>query len=143
MSMREHWKLGALALSCLAIGGGASAIANAGAATSSGATTTANHGIAPRRLIARAVQGDLVIATKTGFTTVTFERGFVQSVKGQQLTMTEGITSMTYNTVTLTIPTAARVRDNGAKSTLADLTPGQHVIVIVGPKQTFVHARTA
>ena len=106
MSMRDHWKLGAVALSCLAIGGAASAIAN-------------------------------------GFTTVTFVRGFVQSVNGQQLMMTEGTKRMTYKNVTLTIPTGARVRDNGAKSTLADLTPGQHVIVIVGPKQTFVRARTA
>lgn len=143
MSMLDHWKLGAVVLSCLAIGGGAGAIANAGAATSPGATTTANHGLAPRRLVTRTVHGDLVIATKTGFTTVTFERGFVQSVNGQELTMTEATKSRTYKTVTLTIPTAAHVRDNGTTSTLADLTPGQHVIVITGPKQTLVRARTA
>ncbi|MGO9751421.1 MAG: hypothetical protein ACLP8S_26625 [Solirubrobacteraceae bacterium] len=150
MSIRNHWKLGAVALSGLAIGAGASAITSAGAATSTraamGPSVTQpgrSAGITLRRLAARTVAGDLTVETKAGFVTVTFERGFVQSVNGQQLTMTEGTRKATYQTVTITIPTTARVVDNGKASTLATLSSGQHVLVIQGPKQTLVRARTA
>lgn len=149
MSIRNHWKLGAVALSGLAIGAGASAITSAGAATSSAATTTsATRQAQParaalRRLAVRAVDGNLTVATKSGFVTVTFERGLVQSVNGQQLTLTEGTGKTTHRTVTVTIPAAARVRDNGKASTVADLTAGQHVLVIQGPARTLVRARNA
>jgi hypothetical protein len=96
----------------------------------------------PRRLLGRAVHGDLVLAGKSGFQTVTFDRGFVQSVSGQQLTINEGTKKATYKTITLTIPADARVRDDGTKSTLGSLKPGQHVLVVQGPKRTLVIART-
>jgi hypothetical protein len=150
MSIRNNWKLGAVALSGLAIGAGASAITSAGAATSTSAATTTSAtrqaqpaGVTLRRLAARTVDGDLTVATKSGFVAVTFERGFVQSVNGQQLAITEGTRKTTYKTVTLTIPAAARVRDNGKASTLADLSAGQHVLVIQGPERTLVRARNA
>ena len=156
MSIRNHWKLGAVALSGLAIGAGASAITSAGAATSPGTGTGAGAGAAVsatqpagpdritlRRLAARTVAGDLTVETKAGFVAVTFERGFVQSVSGQQLTLNEATRKATYKTVTVTIPTTARVLDNGSTATLSGLTSGQHVLVIQGPKQTLVRARTA
>jgi hypothetical protein len=146
---RRYWKLGALALACLAIGAGASVIANAGAATSAGTTATANHrgaarasALAPRRLARRAVEGSVVVARKGGkFVTVTFARGAVSSVSGDQLTIAEGTKKATYRTVTMTIPTAAHVRDNRQTATLSDLKPGQRVVVIETPARTWVVAR--
>jgi hypothetical protein len=148
MFLRKHSKLGAVAVSCLAIGAGASVLANAGASTTTSPSVKSfpalrRGGIAPRGLIRRAVHGDLVIATKTGYATVTFDRGTVQSVSGQQLTLADGRRAATYKTVTLTIPASARVRDNGKQATMADLKQGQRVAVIQAPKRTLVIARTA
>ena len=149
--LRNHLKLLTLAASCLAIGAGAGVIANAGAATNSGSSATSGSGSAvagraghgSRRFLARAVHGDLVVATKTGFANVTFDRGFVQSVSGQQLTLREGTKKATYKeTLTLTIPANARVRDNGQPAPLGSLQNGQHVLVLQGPKNTYVIART-
>jgi hypothetical protein len=146
--VRNHLKLLALAGSCAAIGAGAGVIANAGAATSSTAPSTTTNpahrggGFGARRLAARAVHGNLVVATKAGFANVTFDRGFVQSVSGQQLTLREGTKTQTYKTVTLTIPANARVRDDGKSSTLSAVKSGQRALVVQGPKRTVVIART-
>jgi hypothetical protein len=143
--IRRYWKLGVVGISCAAIGVGASAIASAGAAPA-GASAAAKH--KPQRsgswrLFAHAVHGDLVVPTKNGFATITFDRGVVQSVSGQQLTLKEGKKKATYKTVTLTIPANARVRDNGSKATLADVKVGQRALVVQGPKQVLVRARDA
>jgi hypothetical protein len=143
--IHKHARLLLVAASCTALGAGASAIATAGAATNNSA-----HGgkgrtaqIRPgRRLAARAVHGDLIVATQTGFVPVTFDRGTVNSVSGQQLTLTEGTKQATYKTVTLTIPTTAHVCDNRQKTTLADVKTGQRATVVKTPKATFVIART-
>ena len=146
--LRRYWKLGVIGLSCAAIGVGASAIASAGAATSgsqagTSASVAAKHkaagALSRRRLLARAVHGELVVPTRSGFVTVTLDRGVVQSVNSQQLTLTEG-TAATHRTVTLTIPAGARVRDNGKQVTLADVTAGQRALVVHGPKRTLVVA---
>ena len=140
----RHSRILIVAVSCAAVGAGAGAIATAGASTSRAQTRTAQaarvQGL--RRWERRSVQGSAVIATSQGFKTVTFERGAVQAVSGQQLTLVEGTASTAYKTVTLTIPANARVRDNGAKSTLSAVKDGQRVIVLTGPKNTFVIART-
>lgn len=140
---RRYWKLGALALSCVAIGAGASVIADAGAATSHAATgKAAARALRPRALARRAVQGDVVVATKGGkFVTVTFARGVVSSVSGQQLTIAEGTKKATYRTVALTIPATARVRVNRQLGTLAGVKAGQRVMVIQAPQRTWVIAR--
>jgi hypothetical protein len=144
--IRKHARLLLVAAGCAALGAGASAIATAGAATKHSAQAGKRHGahIRPgRRLAARAVHGNLIVATKTGFVTVTFDRGAVKSVSGQELTLTEGTKKATYKTVTLTIPTTARVRDNRQKSTLAEVKAGQRATVVQTPKATFVIARTS
>jgi hypothetical protein len=130
--IRKHSKLIIVGASCAAIGAGASAIASAGAAGSS---------TAARSPVARAVHGDLVVATRTGFVTVTLDRGFVQSVSGQQLTVREGTKRATYKTVTLTIPANAVVRYDRHAATLADLEAGQRVLIVQGPNRTLVVAR--
>ncbi len=138
--LQRHLKLIGVAASCAAIGAGASAIASAGAATSANAPrhSHARHGLA--RVLARAVHEDLVVATKTGFKTLTVDRGFVLSVSGQQLTLREGTKRATYKTLTLTIPADARVRDDRRKATLGDLKSGQRVIGVQGLKRAVVSA---
>ncbi len=140
----RHSRLMLVAVSCAVIGAGASAIASAGASTTATARS-AHHGLRAggmRRLDRRAVQGEFVVKTKQGFVNVSFERGKVDSVSGQQLTLTEGTKTASYKTVTLTIPSGARIRDNRQPATLSDLTPGQRVLVFTGPKRTSVIAHT-
>jgi hypothetical protein len=147
--LRRHSRIALVAISCIALGAGASAIASAGAAT--GATTGtsapsahqhAGRGKGLRQLARRAVHADLVVATKQGFVTVTIDRGKVDSVSGQQLTIAEGTKKQTYKTVTLTIPSTAKVRDDRHAASLSSLSSGQRVLVIAAPKRTLVIART-
>jgi hypothetical protein len=145
--LRKHARLIAVAATCAAAGAGIGAIANAGAsatAKSAPARTALAGGrrLGGRRLLLRSVHGDLIVRTRAGFASVTFDRGFAQSVSGQQLTLAEGTRGATYRTVTLTIPSSAVVRDNGQRASLSDVKAGQHVIVLQGPKRTFVIART-
>ena len=146
--LRKHLKLVTIGAVCAATGAGASAIATAGAAgttaskTASPASPSVAHPVARRALMRRAVEGSVVVATKSGFATVAFNRGFVQSVSGQQLVIREGTKKATYKTVTLTIPAGAKVRDNGQTASLSQLSQGQRVGVLQGPRQTWVTART-
>jgi len=137
----------AVAAACAAIGAGVSAIATAGASTTGNsppakAALAGGRRLGGRRLLLRAVHGDLVVRTRSGFTNVTFDRGFVQAVNGQQLTLSEGTKRATYKTVTVTIPASAVVRDNGQRASLLAVKAGQHVIVLQAPMRTFVIART-
>ena len=145
--LRKHLKLVTVAAACVAIGAAGSAIASAGAASTPTTTTSSKTAKAARArgarvLERRAVHADVVVATKSGFETVTIDRGFVQSVSGQQLTIREGTKKATYKTLTLTIPTSAKVRDNRQASTLSSLKPGQRVAIAQAPNRTWVIART-
>jgi len=146
-NIRKHSRLLLVAVCCVATGAAISAIASAGAATgtshaSTSAGTHAKGRAGGLRRLARAVQGSAVVHTAHGFATVTFARGKVQSVNGQQLTIAEGTRQATYKTVTLTVPGGAVVRDNRQKATLSDVKAGQRVLVLTAPKHTFVIART-
>lgn len=144
----KHSRLLLVAVCCVVVGAGASVIAGAGAATSTPAHAKAGHrahakhrgGL--RRVARHAVHGDVVIHTKAGFRTVTFDRGVVDSVSGQQLKITEGTPKAAYKTVTLTVPANARVRDDHQRTSLSAVKPGQRVLVLVAPKRTIVIART-
>jgi hypothetical protein len=149
-ALRKHARLILAGVCCLAIGAGASAIASAGATsratTSRGSTPSLHlralraHGL--RALARRAVHGKIVVRTRNGFVTVTFDRGTIDSVSGRKLKITEGTAQAVYRAVTLTIPAGARIRDNRQPATLAALKPGQRVIVIRAPERTFVFAHT-
>jgi hypothetical protein len=149
---RSRLQLIVLAASCVAIGAGISAITSAGAATSTaaaahggkaaGAHRRAKAGGA-RRAMRRAVHAQLVVATKSGFANISFDRGSVESVSGQRLTLREGTRTKTYQTVTLTIPANARVRINRKPATLSQLTAGQRVLVLQLPRRTVVSAHKA
>ena len=146
-SIRRHSRLLLVAVCCVAIGAGISAIASAGAATGSsssakGATGHAKARKGGLRRLDRAVQGSAVVRTKDGFKTLTFQRGKVQSVSGRQLTLVEGTPKATYKTVTVTVPADAVVRDDRQKASLSDVKAGQRVLVLDAPQRTYVIART-
>ncbi len=144
----------AVGLLCAAGGIGAGAVATASASSSHSSSSPAAHhakaGHAAhakrltelRRLARHSVQGDVVVRTKQGYRTVSFERGTVRSVSGDQLTITEGTPKSTYKTVTLTVPASAHVRDDGQKSSMSSVSAGQHVLVLQLPKREVVIART-
>jgi hypothetical protein len=148
--LRHNSKLVVVALCCLVVGGGASAIAGAGAATGNGSHARhdlrAHRGLRAehlRKIARHAVQGTVVLATRHGFQTVSFDRGTVASVSGRQLTLTEGNARTAKRDVTVTIPAAARVRDNRQQASLSALKPGERVIVVRMPTRTLVLAHTA
>jgi len=134
---------------CAVLGAGAGAIAQAGASTQHRSSHDAGAAWAGhrfhfvrRRLDFGAVHGDLVVPYRTGFATVTFDRGRVDSVSGQQLTITEGTKRAVYKQLTLTIPSDAKVRNNGTVATLDSLTQGERALVLQTPRGTFVVAHT-
>jgi hypothetical protein len=148
----RHRRALALAITCVAVGVGIGAITSAGATTTTAASSAkagsaqvrARHGRLrrDRRLLRRAVQGDVVVHTASGFGTVSFQRGTVTSVSGAQLTLTEGTRKASYRSVTVTIPASAVVRDDGKRASLSSVTAGQRVLVMHAPRRTFVVART-
>jgi hypothetical protein len=89
----------------------------------------------------RAVHAEAVVPKADGtFATWTYDRGKVDSVTGSDLKLTEGTAKATYRTVTLTIPSTARIRVNGRKAALSDVKAGQRVQVVQTPKLTLVAA---
>lgn len=140
--LKRHVAVVGVAVSCLGVGAAASAIATAGAASPSPSPSSA-HVLRHRRW-ARipGVHAELVVHTRSGFQTITADRGFVDSVSGETLTLREGTRTATYKTVTLTIPAGARVRNNGKRAPLSSVSAGEHVLVVRGPARTWVIART-
>ena len=123
-----------VAVLCLAIG------AMAGIGSGSAATTHKAHssssssgqpGPPGGSMGGPAIHSVSVVPNKegTGFDTLTMDGGTVQSVSGQQLTITEGTKTLTYKTVTLTIPANATVTRDGKSAKLSELQSGDHVMV--------------
>jgi hypothetical protein len=125
------------------------------AATSHSSTPTAHHARAPhgkagqharmqelRKVARHSVSGDVVVDTKQGFQTISFERGTVDSVSGDQITITEGGPKAAQRQETITIPATARVRDDGKQASISSVSAGQRVLVLTLPKRTVVVART-
>jgi hypothetical protein len=77
---------------------------------------------------------------RTAFITATEDNGTVESVSGDQLTVKEAFGNVTYKTVTLTIPSGAKVYRNGSSAQLSDLKRGDHVHVSQSSDGTFVLA---
>jgi hypothetical protein len=123
--------------------GTACAAAGVAGGIASGSASPAHPRAAAR--LGRIVHADAVVATARGtrFARVTIDRGTVKSVSGNQLTLDEGTAKATYRTVTLTIPSAAVVRNDGAAASLSSLQPGERVGVRQGPLRTRVAARHA
>jgi hypothetical protein len=116
---------------CVALGA-AGGIASSGAATSkSKKANSTRAGGPPGGPGGRAVHEDAVVLNKAGtaFITATEDSGTVVSVSGDQLTIKEGTKSVTYKTLTLTIPSGATVKRNGSTAQLSDLKAGDRVHV--------------
>jgi hypothetical protein len=88
------------------------------------------------------VHSEMVVPTKSGddFETITQDSGKVQSVSGSQVTITEGTEQATYKTVSLDIPSDAKVIRNGKAADLSDLQQGDQVHVSQSPQDSFVFA---
>ena len=88
------------------------------------------------------VHSEMVVPTRNGedFQTVTQDSGTVDSVSGDELTITEGTEEATYKTVTLEIPEDAKVLRNGEEVELGDLKQGDRVHVSQSPDDSFVFA---
>ena len=145
----------AVGVLCAAGGVGAGAVASATASTSHSSTPSAHHASAKagkahqharmrelRKVARHSVSGNVTVDTKHGFQTISFERGTVDSVSGDQLTITEGGPKATQRRETVTVPSAVHVRDNGKKASMSSVSAGQHVLVLTLPKRTVVVART-
>ncbi len=135
-------QLVAVAITCLGIGAGASAVTTASANNT--AARPGTHGRPLRALLRRTVAGSFVVATKSGFVDLTVARGRVQAVDPQArtLTLVEGTRSQAYRTVTLTLPTDVKVRVDRTPASLDQVAVGQRATVVTGPKRTLVLAHT-
>ena len=146
MTKRSLIRTGAVGLTCAAVGAGAGVIGSASGASPAAAGSVRAHiaSYTPRagrglRALRRAVHVDAVVPGAAGtFQTITYDRGVLQSVGANQLTLREGTKRATYRSVTLTIPSGATVRLNRAPAQLSQLQPGDRVRVLAGPKRTVV-----
>jgi len=159
--MRPSLKTVAIGASCLAFGAGggaaASAITSASAAparpassargqlSTTGTSAPARAAAMGRRhralrLFARAVEGQIEVRTRTGFATLSFERGVIDSINGSRLELTEGTRKHAYRTVSIVIPSDARVRNDGRRASLSSLRAGERVLIVRAPRLTFVRA---
>jgi hypothetical protein len=126
--------------------GAAGGIASSGAAkkskssTAKSTTTTQNGarrgpggpgGAGGPGMHGREVHAEAVVLNKAGtaFITETEDNGTVASVSGDQLAIKEGTKTVTYKTVTVTVPSDATVYRNGKKAALTALKTGDHVHV--------------
>ncbi len=145
-----HSRVLAVGAVCAAAGVGAGTVAVAGASTgrhpaSSRSThrTASARGRGLIRLARRTVHGELTVRTSGGFRTVTIDRGTVDSVSGDTLTMTDGTPTAAARRVTVAIPSSARIRNDHRTAPLSSLTAGERVVVVQLPQRTVVRARPA
>jgi hypothetical protein len=89
-----------------------------------------------------AVHASVVVLDKagTGFITATEDSGTVQSVSGKQLTIKEAVGSVTYKTITLTIPSGATISRDFSSTALSALKAGDRVRVVQSSEGTDVMA---
>ncbi len=153
-SVPSRTKVVAVGAVCALAGAGAGTVAVAGASTGHSAAQSKSrtaharhmkgqhrHGL--MRLARREVHGQFVVHTRDGFKTVTVDRGTVDSVSGDTLTMTDSTPKASYQQQTITIPSTARVRNDRQKASLSSLTAGERVVVVQLPKRTVVVAHPA
>ncbi|MFI4990893.1 MAG: hypothetical protein ACHQHO_08295 [Solirubrobacterales bacterium] len=91
-----------------------------------------------------AVHSVSVVPDKAGtsFITLTTDRGTVQSVDSGAgtITIVEGTKSATYKTLTLSVPSGAKVMRDGASASLGDIKAKDHVSISSSSEGTTVFA---
>ena len=87
-------------------------------------------------------EGVMLDKAGTGYITFTTDSGTVKSVEASagKLTILEGTKSVTYKTLTLSIPSEAKVTLDGKSSSLSSLAEGDHVVVMTSSEGTTVNA---
>lgn len=160
MKFSNRMRAGIAVAACAAVGAaggiaGSAAAPNKTKASSSAAGTypTGNSARPPGRGHrggpggpgGHAVHAEEVVLNKAGtaFITETEDSGKVKSVSGSDVTITEGIGSVTYKDVTITLPAGAKIVRNGKTATAGDLKAGDFVHVSQSSDGTFVFAGDA
>ena len=120
MTARKFAKVGGAVAACAALGAAGAYIGDAASSPSTSSAASAakpaqpgpnGRRRGPFRRMGRAVHADLVVPTKDGkFASVRVDRGFVEKVEGNTLTLREGTKKATYKTVMLDLPSGAVVR---------------------------------
>ena len=145
-------KVGGVVAACAALGAVGGYVGDAASSPSSSSAAAAKPTQAgpngqrrgPFRGLRRAVHADLVVPTRDGkFANVTVDRGIVEKVEGNSITLREGTKKATYKTITLDLPSNAVVRIKRKPGKLADVKAGQHAMVVRGPQRTLVIVRDA
>ena len=128
-------------LRTVAVGGACALAGSAGAGIAGTDAHQGRHHGQFGRAARAPVHAELVLPDRQGgFRTVTLDRGSVDSVSGDQLTIKEGTPTATYKTITLTIAADAKVRRNHDSAQLSDLQQGDLVWVLQSGSKTFVKA---
>jgi hypothetical protein len=145
-------KVGGVVAACAVLGAAGAYLGDAASSPSTSSAAASNakqagpngkHRGAFARL-RRAVHADLVVPAKGGkFVTVTVDRGTVQSVQGNSITLKEGTKTATYKTITIDLPSNVVVRIKRRPGKLSDVKAGQHAMVVKGPQRTAVIVRGA
>ncbi len=146
MRPRKRVRLALVGGLCAAIGAGAGiAGSNAASTKSSARSSQAQSAGRPPFHRGPEVHAEEVVLNRAGdgFITVTEDGGIVDSVSGDQLTIKEGTKSVTYKTVTLTIPSNAKVYRNFVTAQLSDLQSNDAVHVSRSSEGTVVMANDA
>lgn len=143
-------KVGGVVAACAALGAVGAYVGNAASSPSSTSAAPANvkqagpngHRRGALGRLRRAVHADLVVATKDGkFVNVTVDRGIVEKVEGNSLTLEEGTKNATYKTMTIDLPSNTVVRIKRTPGKLSDVKAGQHAMVVRGSQRTAVIVR--
>ena len=140
--------VGGVVAACAALGAyvgdAASSPSTSSAAPAKAKQAGPNGRRGPFRQLRRAVHADLVVPTKDGkFVNLTVDRGIVQKVEGNSLTLREGTKNATYKTITIDLPSNAVVRIKRKAGKLSDVKAGQHAMIVRGPQRTAVIVRDA
>jgi hypothetical protein len=149
MTARKFARVGGVLAASAALGAVGAYVGDAASPSSSPAAAAkagkaGPHGArrGPGGALRRAVHAEAVVATKNGqFATVTLDRGIVERVDGNSLTLREGTKTATYKTVTLDVPSGAVVRIKRKPGKLSDIQAGQRAAVVKGPQRTLVRVR--
>jgi hypothetical protein len=132
------------ALVCVVVGASAGIVGSAAAPSKDKPSRSAqgNRPGPPGPRHGPPIHAELVVPNKAGdgFVDVTIDTGTVESVSGDQLTIKQGTKSATYKTITLTIPSDAKIHRNMQEAQLSDLKAGDKVHVARSSEGTFVGA---
>jgi hypothetical protein len=148
-------------VTCAAVGAAGGIAGSAAAPSSSSSKAGARSSAAPAGAPARprmpgapprrgpghgpAVHSEEVVLNRAGtaFITATQDSGKVKSVSGRDVTIAEGIGSVTYKDVTITLPESAKIERNGKMATIDALKAGDRIHVTQSSDGVVVHAGDA